>query len=141
MVEENHTEGVAAWKRRRDPGSPDERPTPPATDVPYELRLVHLETGRYLNDEGCQTESGDQCYPFPDREQALARAEELLERFPYASARLLNPATGKSEQFTSSKLGDYTREKRRYLAWQSLGFLRRRLEGEPELTIYDPARD
>jgi hypothetical protein len=141
MVEENHTEEVVDWKKRRDPISSPEHATDPVADVPYELRLVHLESGRYLNDEGFQTESGDQCYPFPDREQALVRNDELLDRFPYASARLLNPTTGVSEQFTSSKLGDYTREKRRYLYWQSLGFFRRLLDRKPELSIYDPTRD
>lgn len=89
---------------------------------PYELTVVHLETGRFLDVEELQYKPGENPQPLLGRRAALERKDELLDRLPYARVQVVNSTTGESEAFTSAKLGEYTREARRYRAGKPQGF-------------------
>ena len=107
----------------------------------YEVRVVHLETGRYLTDEGQPFEGEGSSSHCCEYEQAIERKNLILARLHFVRIKLTHRTTGESEEFTSRQMGVYLREKRRYRSWKSLRGLRRLFAREPDLNLYCPKLD
>jgi len=114
-------------------------------EVCFELWLVHIETGRYLAPDGRAAVAGPggtvKPEVFTSREEALRRKDALLERVPWAKAKLVNRRNNSQETFTSPLLGEYTREKRRYLNWKSKSWWGRLFRSAPALKLYRPEQE
>lgn len=104
------------------------------------LWLVHVETGRYLDDQGHYS-GADTHYEFSGADEAARRKDELLEEYPFARVHVGQPDDPEVAKFNSPKIGTFTKEKRRWKAWNSTGFIKRMLRPAPRLTVFDPAKD
>lgn len=118
----------------------DQRPEVEGAAQSVCLWLVHIETGRYLDDEGHYCGAG-KYYEFDQVEAASARKDELLDRFPFACVYIGHPDDAQTTKFNSPKIGEFTKEKRRWMAWKSYGFFKRMLRSAPSLSVFDPAKD
>lgn len=133
-MESTDTEAVEVWKLKR-PKAPERK----ARIGRFELFFVHVQTGRYLTVDGKSSPAGAiDTELFDSRDEALNRKDQVLDQLPWVCVRLVDRRTEKRESFISPKLGEYTREKRRYLAWKSKGVFSRLLSKSPPLNVYDP---
>ncbi|MGB0578416.1 MAG: hypothetical protein ACPGVU_01820 [Limisphaerales bacterium] len=123
---------IENWKQRR----------PETEDIGEAvcLWLVHIETGRYLDDSGGYC-GPTKYYEFECAEAAGTRKDELLELFPFASVHIGRPDDSQSTKYNSPRIGDFTKEKRRWMSWNSLGFFKRWRRSAPTFTAFDPATD